>query len=122
MAAIQDIEPQLFRKRVSPMRPLAGDKRIHPFGRRFGQLTARGTRHDADAPANLRPAWNHNRFGAGGAPQALSQVRPRYGCPRPKTKMLPAVEKKVARTFQSERSAKAGIVAQRRMRIQRQMR
>ena len=55
MAAVKDVQSQFFRHRKSPLRPFAGDERVHAFiGGNF-QIAARAAGDDADALANLIP-------------------------------------------------------------------
>ena len=48
MAAVKNIDAQFLRQRVSPMRPFAGDERVHAFLRRLFQIPARAAGHDPD--------------------------------------------------------------------------
>ena len=122
MAAVKDIQAQFLRQRVSPMRPFAGDERVHAFLRGLFQLRARAAGHHADAFACRAASGYHERFRTGGALQSPRQLRERNFGLGLEPDVLAVAEEERAQVLQPERGAKPRVVAQLRMRVQRQMR
>src|SRR5207249_7054778 len=104
------------------MRTFAGDERVHAFGGCLLQVTAGTARHHADALANRRTPGNKPRCCAGGAAQSAGQIGARDPSPSLETDELSMIEEKWPQLSQSHRGTKPGVVAQPRVRIQRQMR
>ena len=51
MAAVENIQAEVFGERERPVWTFAGDKSVHAFSRGLLHFRARASRHDADAPA-----------------------------------------------------------------------
>ena len=68
------------------MRPFASNECIHAFGRRFLQVAAGTTTHNANAAAGLRASRDHQRLRPCGAPQPRGQIRPGDAGLSPKAK------------------------------------
>ena len=62
VAAVKDVHPQFLRQRKRPMRPLAGDERVHAFARRQFQFRAGSAGDDPDAPLNLAGMIGRNGY------------------------------------------------------------
>ncbi len=72
MATVKNVHSQLFTECVSPVRPLAGDQRVHTFLRGSLYFSACATRHHADSPALFWPAGDHFHFATDGAFQVTA--------------------------------------------------
>src|SRR5260221_10027533 len=116
--AVKNVDAQLFRKRIGPMRAFAGDESITPFGCRFFQVTARPSGHNANPLANLRTARNEKRLRARGPFETFCQFVARNPSRSLKAYRLAMIEKKRASAFQSQCRAELGIVSQLWMRIE----
>ena len=104
------------------MRSLAGDKRIHAFSGGRCQLGACAAADHADAPAEFRSAGNYQRLGARCPPEPGSQFRARNPGLGLEPDRPAVVEEKGAQRLQAERGAEPGVVAQRGVGVQREMR
>ena len=80
VSGIQDVDAQLFRQSVSPVRSFAGYESIDPFIGSYLQVATSSAGHDADAPASLRPARDDEWFGPGCPLETVYQVNPRDAC------------------------------------------
>ena len=58
MPTVEDIHTQIFSQCIRPMRPFAGNERIHAFRRSLFEIAPCATAHDADSAANWRAARN----------------------------------------------------------------
>ena len=74
MAPVKHIQAEILSHPIGPMRPFAGDKRVHPLVGCLLQITSRPTAHDADSTANRRTPGYQQRFRLGSALQTPSQV------------------------------------------------
>ncbi len=74
MAAVKDVQAQVFSQRISPMWSLAGDERVDAFGRSNFQLSSSAASDNANSPAHLRAAWNEKRLATGCPFQPAGQV------------------------------------------------
>ena len=64
VAAVENVQAQFLRQRISPVRPFASDEGIHAFFRRPFYFRARASGNNTDSTANLWTARNHERIGA----------------------------------------------------------
>ena len=94
VAAVKHIQAGFFRQGVSPMLAFAGDKGVHAFAGRDGQIVARTTGDNADAFAPFVAARNDSWFHAGGTFQPLGELRPGNLGARLKTDGLAVTGKK----------------------------
>ena len=122
MAAVQNIQAEVFGHAISPMRPFASDKGIHTLIGRLLQSVSRPAAHDADATADLRTAGNQPRLRPCSALQAPDQVRPRNVRPCLKAEEQAVVEVERTQLFQAQRGREQSVVAQPGVGIQRQVR
>ena len=122
VAAIKNIHSQFLGQGERPVRSLAGDEGVHAFARRLFQSTARAAGHHADAPANLRPAGQQPGRHLQRPAQSLRQFRAFQTSPRLATNESAFFEEKRLALLQSQGGAKPRVVAQARMRVERQVR
>src|SRR5690242_7755229 len=78
VAAVQDVNPEILRKRIGPMRALASNKSVYAFARGEFQMTASPAGDDADTAANGRPARKHSRRATEYRVEPLFELRPRH--------------------------------------------
>src|SRR2546423_906895 len=121
MAPVKNIQAKFLRQRVSPVRSFTRNKGIHAFCRRLFEFRARAAGNDADATANFRAAWNHERIGARNMMQTAGEVCPRNVRLTSKANGLAIAKKKRTELFQPERGTEQSIVADFRMGVQRQV-
>ena len=115
MAAVKHIHAQLLRQRIGPMRPFARDKRVHPLGRRFRQLTSGSTSDHPDPFAGRRSTGKEERLDACGALQSLCQLLPSNSGRSPKSDVFAVSKEKRTQLAQAQQSADARVVDQTRM-------
>ena len=73
MAAVKNIQSQILRQRISPVRAFAGDERVHAFARGQFQIAARAAGDNPDFLADAFATGNDSRFRAGRAFQSFRQ-------------------------------------------------
>src|SRR5438552_4789226 len=122
MATVKNVDAQFLGQSKRPMRPLAGDERVHSFTRRSFQFTARAAGYDAYSPADQRSTRKRDGFASSGAPESPRQLHPWDVGPGLETEKLLLFKKERAQIPQAQRRAKPRIVAQTWMRIQWQVR
>src|SRR5690348_12777608 len=121
MAAVEDVDAELLRQRVSPMRALAGDKCVHTFiGGQF-QIATRAAGYDADTPTDFSTSGNNAGFGAGCLCESFAQFRTGNCHPRPETNGLAMSQKERFQISEAEGGAESCVVAQCGMRVEWQM-
>src|SRR4051812_41149345 len=122
MAAIKNIEPKVLRKRVGPMRAFPSDESVHALGSGDFHFRARAARHNADAATNLRAAWKQFRGRAGRLLKATLEFGARDFQIPTHAQVPPLFEKEWLQFSQADRAREQRVVAERGMRIERQMR
>src|SRR5579859_4584691 len=121
MAAVENVDAELLRQRVSPVRAFAGDKRVHTFiGCEF-QVATRAAGYYANTPTNFSTSGNDAGFGAGCLFEPFGQFRTGNCHPRLETDGLAMGQKERFQVSEAEGGAELRVVAQFGMRVEWQM-
>ena len=122
VAAVKHVQSKVLGQRKGPVWALPGDECVHALiGCRY-HFRTRAAGYDTDFAAPCAAAWQHRRLGAGGFCQALGQLRPREVQCAAQADRLTALNKKWLDRLDIKRLAQLGVIAESRMRIQRQVR
>src|SRR6478752_1835456 len=118
MTAVEDIKAKFFCECVSPVRTFTGDERVHPFSRGGFQIAARTTRHNADAPTELRTTRDQLWFCA----RRAGQSRDKFIAGNVRTGLqadgLAVAREKRFEFLETERGGELGVVAEFGMRVE----
>jgi hypothetical protein len=121
VAAVQDVQPEFFGRGVGPVRAFAGDEGVHAFLRRQFELGAGAACHHADATACGRAAGQQFDRVPQNPGEALDQCVARFACAGLESEPRAAVEEEWFEPAKAEGGAEPGVVAELRMRVERQV-
>src|SRR6267154_2689631 len=117
MTPIKNIDTQLFRQGVRPMRSLARNERIHTLARGNSQFTPSPASDNTNSRANFLPARNNKHARTHSLFESLGQLSARDAGVRLKPQELAMVEKERSQFLQTQRATQLRIVAKFGMRI-----
>src|SRR4051812_47999071 len=119
MPGVEDVEAEFLAERVGPMRSFAGDERVHALGGGSLEVAAGAAGDDANAPGSVCAAGNDMGLVADCAGQSAGEFSAgNVGDGLEADERTVTVEER-AQLFETERGAKAGVVAEARMGVER---
>ena len=108
VAGVKNIQAEFLGERIRPVRPFAGDERVHAFRRRELQIAARPAGDHADPPADFPAAGNYLWFGTGHAFQPPAEFGAGDFGWRLEADGLPVTGEKGLQIFEAESGTQPG--------------
>lgn len=122
MTRVKEVDADFFSERVTPMRSLAGDECVDPFGVCLRDFAAGAPRHDADVTRPCRTTRANMRFRAESTCESPRKLLTGHLRNRAHSERLPFPHEERLAFREAKRAAELRGVADRWMDIERQMR